>query len=243
MKFTEADSGCGPVYTLTKGDLRAAVHMPAIPALAELTEANRAFGEQLTHVAATYQDAKWPGETAKIAGPILKATRAAVEAGQDARRNLAERKARARTRPPTLADKSNDAEIRAQYRGADIGAQIEGVKGADLRALAALVAEGNLARLDPRAFELAEQRYLALAHIERTGMGADFQRQPTLQQLTASGVDMEAAEAAATGLIAQFEQAEADLDATESALQHQIAMLSIALQLPPSKVLEMVLSA
>jgi hypothetical protein len=244
MNFTEANNERGVTFTLAtaNGARRSGLHLTDHPVLAGLIPHNRAFGEQIAHVVSTYQQSRWAAEIAKIAGPILTAVHTAIEAGRQNRRDLAASKARARAVPPSV-DMTHAAELRSRYRGVEIGAQIERVNAADLRELAALVADGNLAELADAAWQLAEQRYLALAHVERAGTVADFERKPTLDMLTAIGPDIDAAEAAAVALVEQMQQREADLDTVEQALQNQIVILALALETTPQQVLEQVLTA
>ncbi|WP_187336462.1 hypothetical protein [Novosphingopyxis iocasae] len=241
--ISETATDRGAVFTFTSDSGSSAVaHIVPHDALAPLAPALRSFAEQHRVAFATYRDGAAVEHVRQVAAPLLKATRSAIEAGRTERSAIAEADRVARTVPPSV-DMSAAPERRSRYREMDSAAQVRAVQGASLADLAALTKDGNLAYLDPAAFELAERRFVALAQIERTGMMADHAQRPSLDLLTASGPDREAAERAANEVLARFDDRKAAMEAAERSLQSHLAFVAAALDMRPDEALAAVLAA
>lgn len=240
MRISQTKTDRGTVFTLSADGRSTAVHLGNHAALDGLTESNRALSEHMDRAYKTFQPDVAIAELRKVAKPTLASVRKAIEAGRKERRAITEAEAVLRAVPVSV-DMSLASERRARFAKMDRVAQMQAVQAADLPDLAALVADGNLADIAPEAFTMAEQRYIALAHIARTGMLAGFERQPTLAMLTATGPDMAEAERAANDALDQHQARKDAMQNVEATLQHQIALLAVALNMTPQNVLTEVL--
>jgi hypothetical protein len=109
--------------------------------------------------------------------------------------------------------------------------------------LAALVQPGNLAGLSDAAVQLASDRYLVEAHLERTGIAGSYALRPSLDRIVATGVDEAAASAAAKVAIDTHKARLERVEATEATLQSVIDYIAAALDLSRQAALERVLAA
>ncbi|SFG02186.1 hypothetical protein SAMN05518801_105245 [Novosphingobium sp. CF614] len=242
--LTENPTDRGPVFTYSTDSGPAIAHLPVLPELAELPEANRHFAATIARAFDRFQPAAATEELRRIAGPaMLGAIKRAIAAGQASRRAHAEADARAREIPPSL-DMSQEAERRARYRGLSLADQMAAAQRADLADLAAIVARGNLCDWAPEAFDLASERYAALAWAERVGLASNHPRQPSLEGgLTVTGPDAAAVETAALAALAHHRQRADDLETVEAALRNQICLVAAALEMTPDDVLAATMAA
>ena len=145
--------------------------------------------------------------------------------------------------PAENIDRKHDVERRDRFRGLDPAQAAGAVNGADLADLTALVADGNLAQLQPDIFDLAKRRFLQLNVIAREGLAAHYARKPSLGNILAPGVDYQAAERAAD-MILQGVEAGREVNAIhERALRDYIVVMSKALDVPAKDILDRIIAA
>jgi hypothetical protein len=242
--LTEHPNDRGPVFTYSTDAGPSIAHLPELPELAELPEANRQFSAMIARAFDRFQPAAAVEELRRIAGPAMFATiKRAIAAGQASRRTYVEAEARGREIPPSI-DMGQEQERRTRFRGMSLADQMAAAQRADLADLAAIVARGNLCDWAPEAFEVAQERWLALAWAERVGLASDHPRQPSLEGgLTVTGPDAAAVEAAARDAMAHHRQRADNLETVEAALRNQVCLVAAALEMTPEDVLAAVMAA
>ncbi|SFF96990.1 hypothetical protein SAMN05518801_104243 [Novosphingobium sp. CF614] len=241
MPFTRNETDRGPVFTANG----APVHIPNSEIMAPLVPVLDAFTRRATEVETVMKPEAAPARIAREAGPLLAASKSALNAALADARATAEADARALTPPPTIADaaKVNGPEIRAAFRQGGIGGKMGKIASASAVELAAILEPGNLAELPPQAVELARERALPLYHIERAGLNASAPRKPSLARLLAVGPDAPAVQAEAE-LAGAYHRGRLDaVEANESVLQHLVGYLAAALHITADDALARVLAA
>ena len=173
---------------------------------------------------------------------LLSTARTALEAARERAREFAIADQRAMT-PPKSLDLVNAPEIRAIARGLDRGGKSTFADNATPVELAAVLAPGNLANFPDEALALARERALLEFHIIGSGIAGSHARQPSLDRITAMGVDDDAARREGEIAIAGHKARRERIEATEGVLQHLVAYVAMALDLPPERALDRILAA
>lgn len=176
------------------------------------------------------------------ATPMFAAGRFAHSAALVHKREFQEADKRVR-QPVETIDFRHAPERRQRYRNMKVGSAMAAIANADLADAAALVVDGNLANLAPDAFALANERYLVLNVLERTGMAAQYAAKPTVSDPLATGVDEAAAQRAADVVI-DAHKARGKMVATHGRiLQDYAAFLAEAFDLSAGDVFDRMLAA
>lgn len=149
---------------------------------------------------------------------------------QQAKRDNATRIARVNEPPAQLPLAAED---RAEFRSLDVGGRSKWIARADRSQLAALIVAGR-ARFPGTPDELFNEiieRHAVLAHVEKTGLQADFSLQPTPDHPAAVGPDVAAAEAATREAMLEWRAEQRAIDDAESALRAVIVAIALATEL------------
>ncbi|WP_103729572.1 hypothetical protein [Novosphingobium sp. HII-3] len=245
IKFTHQSTANGDILAVERNGTRAttAIDAKRHAPLSGLATASVAYANGGADAFAKYlPEPALEHVRSNVAPPMLAALGRAMHLASAERRAVAETDARLRAVPESV-DMRHEAERRARVAAMDRATQMAFVQSADITDLAALVARGNLAAISPEAFEVAADRYLALAHVERSASHSLHPLRPSLELLSPTGPDMAAAEAAAQASIAQHNDRRAALDEVEQALQNTLSVLAVSLDAQPSDVLDAVLAA
>lgn len=242
LEITTNQTDRGTVFTGGDDRQRVSVLVSDHPALEGVPEALSSWAGTVAAMVQRYQPVARSEALRDQCGSICNATHAAIERARSIRRDHAERQVRLRTPAPSI-DMTHQTERRAMVRGLGRAEQMRVVQSADATMLAALAADpGNLANLAPEAWEMAQDRYMALNSVELAGAHGRFERKPSLDELTVTGPDMTAAEAAAAEALDAFRRDRDEMEQVEEALQRTIRLLALTLDEPADVTLARVLA-
>jgi hypothetical protein len=146
---------------------------------------------------------------------------------QTAKRSGGERIARINEPPAQLPFATED---RAAFRALDLAAKAAWIIAADRWQLAALIVAGRIRspELSDELWNEIIERHAILAHIERSGLQAGFQLQPTPADPAITGPDVQAAEAAAREAVARWRDDEQAVEDAENTLRSVIGAIAVA---------------
>jgi len=202
-----------------------------------------AFANTITSDAEIYQTDALDDVTRSKAGPMIAATKVRLDEGLTEKRDFEAAKAIVMEIPKSVRT-DHFAEIRELYRSLSTPAAVKRASAADLEELSALIdGEQGLTGLNDDAWKVVEDRFILLGHIERTGLSAQFQKKPSIDKILISGVDHQAAEAAAREALKQFKAREDTLADMEVEILSMIRWLSNVTSRSAADTLDLVLAA
>jgi hypothetical protein len=147
-------------------------------------------------------------------------------------------------KPAASINTENASEYRQILRGKEHPAIMQMVNAGSLEMLAAVITGGQeLVGFNDATWNMAVERYTMLNVIEKMGLMANYQMQPTLQDVLATGIDREAAESAGRQAIEDLEARGEIVTALESEIVSLVRFLANVLSISASDMLEMVLAA
>ncbi|MGX5828705.1 hypothetical protein [Mesorhizobium sp. 43Arga] len=192
----------------------------------------KAFGENVAFSAAKYQPAARNDANRKAAADIMaKPFQAFTSAG------IAEGRAAAAANATALGVDPGNAPLRAQTRdrfdAMDTAGQAAFAQRASVEELAALMEAGRsyFANTPDPVWQMIEDQYSIKRHIARTGLQADFQRQPDPNDPVAFGADENAAMDASRKSLAALRARSGTVDAVRSTAQSIIDVVAVATDL------------
>jgi hypothetical protein len=165
---------------------------------------------------------------------VLKAPFTALQsAGQDEKQAINTATARATTvDPATPATAHVRARTLAKWDAADIPGKATMVANLPVEGVAALHESGALDEALPDLQKVATDRYMIERHIAKTGLQANFQKQPDANNPLATGPDVEAATSAAQSAVDTLKDRSNAVDDVENVLRNIVAIVAIATDLP-----------
>lgn len=150
---------------------------------------------------------------------------------QATKRNDAARAARVDETPASLPFANED---RAAFRALDTGGRAAWIASASRDQLASLIVAGQsrFPGLPAQLWDQVVERHAILSHVEKTGLQANFQLKPTLNDPAAAGPDSDAAEAAAKAAMDQWRAEQRTTAEAENVLRSTVVAISVATDLP-----------
>lgn len=236
--YTAADTALGRIYNanathtyLTTGD----------PLIAVLDR----FTVEAQSAVAQYRDEAIPAVIERHAVPVLAGIGGAIDAGRRVRQTLAERDLNVLTPAEATQNKATfyGSEIRGTMLRATPAERAMKVRTATTVEAAALLALPEAAGLTDDDIAALRQRARMIFYAERIGLSAKHAVKPSVDSLTAVGVDQSAVEAEAAELIAALDTDHAAADDREAVLQSLVAYAAAALGITPAQALERALDA
>jgi hypothetical protein len=154
-------------------------------------------------------------------------------AGQDETQAINTATARATTvDPATSATAPIRARTMAKWDAADLPGKAAMINNLPTEGLAALHESGALDELPPDLGQIATDRYMLQRHIAKTGLQANFQKQPDANNPLATGPDINAATAAAQNAVDALKGRSDVVDGAANVLRNIVAVTSVATDLP-----------
>jgi hypothetical protein len=135
--------------------------------------------------------------------------------------------------PATPATAPLRARTLAKWDAADLAGKAAMIKDSPVEGLAALQEGGALDELPPDLRSIATNRYMVQRHIAKTGLQANYQKQPDANNPLASGPDSDAATAAAQKAVDGLNGRSDDVDTVANVLRNIVTVASLATDLPP----------
>ncbi len=152
--------------------------------------------------------------------------------GQDERRATADATARAMAvDPATPATAPARARMAAKFDAADMSGKAILINNGSYEDLAALHENGAVFELPTELRQIATDRYMALRHVTKTGLQANFLQQPDARNPLATGPDVDAATAAALTAVAGLKARSEDIDTIAAVLRNVVSVVAVACDL------------
>ena len=153
--------------------------------------------------------------------------------GQDEKQAINTATARATTvDPATPATAHVRARTLAKWDAADIPGKAAMINNLPIEGLAAIHESGALDEVPADLRKVASDRYMIQRHIAKTGMQADFQKQPDANNPLATGPDVDAATAAAQKAVDTLKDRSDVVDDAANVLRNIVTVASLATDLP-----------
>lgn len=221
--------GSAPTVAMTQSEQVANVFAP--------------FVETVRRIDATMKPEARDQQLRPSATGAIKAVKDRYDEGLAHKRSYLEAK-QSVLKPAASINTENASEYRQILRGKEHPAIMQMVNAGSLEMLAAVITGGQaLVGFNDATWNMAVERYTMLNVIEKMGLMANYQMQPTIQDVLATGVDREAAESAGRQAIEDLEARGEIVTALESEIVSLVRFLANVLSISASDMLEMVLAA
>ena len=208
-----------------------------------LSSAATALADIATRDLARLQPSSFDAEIAEKARPCLKSWKVLHDHVVAKKRGITEADIRAMEIPASVR-RAHFPEIRVRFKNLDTADAAKIASRAPLETLSALIDGGQeLTGLSDPVWEIVQDRYLVLAHVERMGLSATFQKIPTVDNLLATGPDHSAAEKAVREMLATHKARKTDLSNSESELRSMLSFIANVCHRSVDDVLQDALSA
>jgi hypothetical protein len=132
---------------------------------------------------------------------------------------------------PTLSTSAIRAQANLLFNGADLAGQTALTQTFSLEQMAGIIESGAIDQLPTDLAQIAKDRYMVLRHIAVTGLQSQFQRQPTANDPTACGADVDAAMADAQQALDALKARGANVDAAANVLRDATVVVAVACDL------------
>lgn len=243
MRAATQQTARGPVLTISTDDGRTGTAFvantvttgPLATPMNNLANALESFASVVSANSQRFQPAALiEHNLAAVANVLAKPWQALQSAGQEEARNLAAARARALTvDPETPANAPVRARTLKLWDAADVARKAAIVTNAGYEGLAALIASCALDDDIPANLRtIAEDRYMAIRHVQITGLQAHYALQPSISDPLAFAADRAAATAAAEQALEDMKARTETINDARSALQSVITVAAITTNWP-----------
>ena len=164
-------------------------------------------------------------EAQKVVAMIKQAQKFAIDETRSHRANLQMRAREALTPIPEQPNAHVRAEIRAHLRSLDESERYAKILNADYNVAASVLELGReYFNIPQDVWQRFEDRAMAVIHVQKTALDASNAMQSTPENITAAGVDMNAAMHQAENAVQDFKAEFEALNDAETVLQNIVAM-------------------